>query len=326
MSTATTDGTAFLGSTLGGNSAYTGTSLTAGTGNTYRIGAGGSTLNFNSTALVDNSGTKVQVGAISNALMANSIGLANGSGTASFNNVQTYTGGTTINGGGTLQIGITGAINSTGTLTFNGGNNPNLATATVLSATIQPGPALGLASLLPVQVVNNSINLIGDMTANGNGANDLILSGNITLANNQTGVNRFINVTAGSARTYLTGNITDGTGGSGNGLVKVGAGVLELTGSNSTYTGNTYILAGTVALGATAEVGPNTANLALGVSDIPTTSPYIYLQGGTLAFWDSAGTATPRQRFTGTTLSGGSLTETGRNFIDLDVHRSGPVL
>ena len=77
------------------------------------------------------------------------------------------------------------------------------------AATIQPSADLGLQRLLPTQVVNNAIDLVGDLTANGNGSNDLILSGNITLASGQSGVNRVFNVTNTTSRTYLTGIISD---------------------------------------------------------------------------------------------------------------------
>ncbi len=106
------DGSFFLGAAS--NITYNGT-LTIGSGNTYRLGAGGAQLALASTiTLTDSSGTQVLIGSA----LANGTGnLANGTGTVVLlMNNNTYAGGTVINRGSTLVVGGADATGTGGPL------------------------------------------------------------------------------------------------------------------------------------------------------------------------------------------------------------------
>lgn len=133
-----------------------------------------------------------------------------GAGTLTLTSANTYTGGTTLTAG-TLLAGHDSAL-GTGTLTLNGG---------ALGAT---GGARTLA---------NAVVLQADTTFTG--AHALTLTGNVTLART-----RELTVAA-TAPVTISGVIS----GAGRSLNKFGAGELVLTGAN-TYTGGTFIEAGTL--------------------------------------------------------------------------------
>jgi autotransporter-associated beta strand protein len=88
------NGTFSLGSTLGGT--YSGTALTIGAGNVWRLGGGGNTLTITNAIITDGGGpTPVQVGV---PLANGTASVTNGGGTVNFNVTQTYTGTTTLAG------------------------------------------------------------------------------------------------------------------------------------------------------------------------------------------------------------------------------------
>jgi hypothetical protein len=95
----------FLGSTQGGN--YTGATLGIGTGSTYRLGGGGGTLAVNSPVL--GSGALV-VGAVVGTGATAVVNM--NSGQVNLNTANSFTGGTTLNGGVALQLGDNGALGS----------------------------------------------------------------------------------------------------------------------------------------------------------------------------------------------------------------------
>jgi autotransporter-associated beta strand protein len=295
----------YLGSTLGGT--YQGYQLTpqgsqTETNGSYYLGGGGGLLNINTSALIgggtlpSSAGSTVYIGANSNLNVFESLNMALGGGNIAFNNVQLH-GNTSIQGGGTLTIGIHGALDQTryngalGGLQFNGNTHPVFASSNsaIGLAVLQPSTLLGRATLNPTLTINNDVYFSGDLGVNTNNGNDVVFTGNVYLGNSLVGsgalgASRFFNIgnVGTPGRVYFRGGITDGVEFSGardNQVIKQGVGVMHMEGSN-TYTGNTHILAGFIAL--------TTDN------DIPKAlSPgqSIFMQGGGLGIWEAAPTA-----------------------------------
>jgi len=201
-----------------------------------------------------------------------------GSGTLILTGANTYTGGTTISGG-TLQIGdggstgslagsvvnnsalvvnrtgtleMTGGISGTGTFTKTGSANLTISADNTCSGTTTlSGGTVTLNSSAPfgtgtlvldgaelsssgtARTLANAVTLFGDSTISG--SQPVTFSGTVTLARNR-------DLTISNTVT-LSGSI--GETGGGRGLNKYGAGELRITGAN-TYSGGTYIGAGTV--------------------------------------------------------------------------------
>jgi len=164
-----------------------------------------------------------------------------------------YSGGTTLSGttvGGTSSavlivnsnsVGSSGNITSSvfgvGTITLNGGS-VKLRSNTTTAMTLY-----------------NNVTLAGDLQFVTAGASDksLTLAGPVTIS----GSNRTINTDAsGAAATPALGIISGNIGDGGNalGLTKSGNGTLVLTGAN-TYSGDTRIGNGTMAIGAASGTG-----------------------------------------------------------------------
>ena len=149
------DGTWFLGSTnnaVGANGAYDAATLAPGFNNTYRLGAGGSTLFFgtngNSNVITDvhaSTASKLTVGAPMS-LQNNGV-IGNGSGNVVFLTNQNYTGSTLINRLSTLDF--RGTLNTSSIETY-GGLNVAGETGTFLAGgsgahipvTLRPGATL----------------------------------------------------------------------------------------------------------------------------------------------------------------------------------------
>ena len=155
------DGTAFLGSTtnsVGLNGSYNAATLGTGAANTYRLGAGGSTLyvssdmaNSNVLTNIDASATaKLIVGLPDSGLNTDSITGGSGRGSVVLMTNQNYTGATVVNRGSVLEFRgtlTTPSFDNWGTLTAGGlggtflntGGSANLATVT-----LHPGSELRL--------------------------------------------------------------------------------------------------------------------------------------------------------------------------------------
>ena len=124
------DGTAFLGSTTNGvglNGSYNSAALGVGAGNTYRLGAGGSTLYISSdmanTNVLTGTGTALTVGLPFSGLNADNITGASGRGTVALMTANNYTGATVVNRGSVLEFRgslTTSSFDSWGTLTAGG--------------------------------------------------------------------------------------------------------------------------------------------------------------------------------------------------------------
>jgi autotransporter-associated beta strand protein len=243
----------FLGSTQGGN--YTAATLGIGTGSTYRLGGGGGALSVNSPVL--GTGALV-VGAV---VGTGATALLNmNSGQVNLNTANSFTGGTTLNGGVALQVGDNGAL-GTGTITFRGG-------------TLQPD-ASGLAILTAARTLSNPIAFtaggLGSFAADAffGGATDLNLTGNVALGS--TG-SRVLNV-ASTTRVVTLGGVLSGAAG----LTMSGAGYLRLTNTANSYTGDTTLVSGMM--------------LPVGTGALPTASRLVFA-GGALGFWDTSATLT----------------------------------
>lgn len=198
---------------------YSGTT-TIGAGNTLRLGDGTTDGSISNTANIVTNGTLVynRVGSfIYNGVISGSGSLRKeGAGVQRLGVANTYSGGTTIDGGD-LQIDNGNAL-GTGLLTLKSGS---------------------LTARISNRVVSNPVSVTGDFTLNVStaGTNMLTLAGNADLA----GGIRTITVanTGGSA---FTGVVSNG------GITKAGTGTLTLAGTN-TYTGPTLISEGRLQIG-----------------------------------------------------------------------------
>ena len=214
----------------------------------------------------------------------------NGSNTATGNVVGILTNGTSggklaivKSGAGTWSLGLANTLNTfTGGITINAG--------TLRATTAAGGQALGSANaitlantagaILDLSVANTS-QTIGSLAGGGT------TGGNVTLANS-------IVLTLGldNTNTSFAGVISGGTGA----IIKTGTGTQTLTGTNS-YTGNTRINLGTLALDFSAATAPAT--------NIISSSSALNLAGGTLSLIGKAST-TNSQTFASTTLTAGN--------------------
>jgi autotransporter-associated beta strand protein len=251
----------FLGSTSGGN--YTATTLGVGTGNTYRLGTGGSTLQINSPVLTG--ANSVIIGAVTGTPGANLIG--NG-GTVILNTANSYTGGTTINGNANLRIGNAGALGS-GAISFNSGQLEVNQTGLGVTTTV---------GLLRPMTITNDINFSGTgvlsalagsgttigafaadafIGAGPQGQIDLTLSGAVDLAG---ATYRALSIAGTDRIVTLSGKVTGSSS-----LVKTGVGILRLTNATNDYTGDTVVSQGTLLLAPAGIPGASTVKLNSGV-------------------------------------------------------------
>jgi len=188
-----------------------------------------------------------------------------GPGTLTLSGANTYGGGTTITGG-TLQIGVSNVGTTSGALG-----------ASTAAVTLGNSFGSSNASLLTSGAVTFSNNVTvaagssGNLSIGGASANASTFSGAITLDNNLA-VSQVLGGT-----TNLTGNITSGAAGTqtltfnnaglvsqSTGVIGGGAGTIAVTQSGAgtttlsgveTYTGNTSITAGTLAIGGSGDLG-----------------------------------------------------------------------
>ncbi|MEI7956501.1 MAG: autotransporter-associated beta strand repeat-containing protein, partial [Verrucomicrobiota bacterium] len=223
-------GSWFLGSVI--SSTYSATSLTAGTGSTYRLGGGGGTLTLSQANVLTGSGYKVLVGSSS----------SNGQGTVVISNDQNYTGITTINGG-TLSVGGDGRLGTgtgLGNIVINGGSLSASGSFTLASGR---GIALGSSSAGTggtLDVVSGATLSYAGIIANNGGTNSLTKTGLGTLA------------LSGNHNTYTGGTNLNGGITSFTGISDFGAsGAISFDGGTLLYaSGTADITARTVTLNA----------------------------------------------------------------------------
>ncbi len=153
-----------------------------------------------------------------------------------------------------------------------------------------------------------SITLNGNVTHDGTGTATATIGGTLLLG----GSNRTFNVGNSSAATDLLVSAAVG-GNTGVGLVKTGAGTMQLSGTNS-YTGATSVTGGTLlvtgTVNSTSGVSISGGTLALGSSERVTNSAPVTLgNGGTLQLANPSGTLTEN-------VGALTLTGTGAHVID----------
>lgn len=224
------------------NGTYTGTTLTAGQGSTYRLGAGSGTLTIaNSNVLVGSN--NLIVGATTGT------GVTNVSGTVYLPNAQSFTGSVTIGSGGTLVTGGNSSlgnaanavtlIGGTLDLRFSGQHGANITEYSGRDLTVSASSTLttgqfagGTANNVHLKTVTFSATGL-TLTSTVNNSTNLVIDGATTLRGGGTNT-----ISTGGAVTTLAGGISQ-VGGTAN-LTKAGTGVLALAGSGG-YSGNTVI-------------------------------------------------------------------------------------
>jgi autotransporter-associated beta strand protein len=284
--------------TLSGNNSYTGgTTINAGTleiGSAGRLGGGSyaGAISNNATFIFGSNSNQTLSGVISGTGALTK----NGSGTLTLSNINTYTGGTTVNAG-TLSLATAGANGTIrGNLTINQGARVD-ANATNWSLGYG-GTQNFLGNSVSAITINGGTLNFTDTTSDGGivAATTVLTGGTIssagtfaflsTLTYNQTvqslasasrstiasGIalrmnfspsigNLIFDVASGTTSDgidlQVNGGIINATTQGGGNIVKSGSGKLLLAGNN-TYTGTTTINAGTIEIGAAGRLGAGT--------------------------------------------------------------------
>jgi len=183
----------FLGAASATN--YTSATLGAGSGDTYRLGGGGSTLTLTDPgAVLTGSGSQLVVGAAG----YNGAGLANGTGTVVLKGANDYTGVTLVNPGSTLTLnGASGAIASSSgirvlgsTLTLDN-NTPSATGNNGDRIGNTAGVTLNRATLTMNSNANaNSTESVGTLTLTNNAQVTLSTNGSKTTTLTAAGISR----------------------------------------------------------------------------------------------------------------------------------------
>ncbi len=204
-------------------------------------GSGTSVLTFNGSA---NAGSPLIVDSTSNA--GGNVAVVVTTSSQTFNPVNTYSGGTTVNGGAFLYIGAAGTSAGTGGINLTASNSGLVANGITIA---------------------NDISGAGYISNNVNGAATVTLTGTLNTSGSLTSRNASnVYNFAGSGNSTLSGSIgagggTNGTAGRGS-IIMSGSGILTLSGANI-YTGGTTINAGILNVNADAALGASTGALAI---------------------------------------------------------------
>jgi fibronectin-binding autotransporter adhesin len=309
---------------MSGNSDYTGgTTIAAGTLQLGNGGGSGSVLgnivdngilsfdrsdNYTFTGVISGSGSVYQTGSGRTVLAAN----------------QTYSGGTFINAG-TLAVGADSALgNAQGGVTFNGGTlqltqSVDLAGTRVITLDAAGGT---FDTQAYASTISQGIDGTGGFTKAGSGT--LVLAGNNTYTGGTAIDAGALQIGSGGTAGNITGNVADngsllfdrsddyvfaGALGGGGNVHQIGSGTLVFTG-NGTYTGGTFIDAGTLQVGN----GGTSGSIAGNVTDngslrFDRSDDYVF--AGALG-----GGGNVHQIGSGTLVLTGNGTYTGGTFID----------
>lgn len=256
------------------------------------------------TGTLDTNGNHVTLGAIQDN-GANHTGnlVKTGAGVLTFTGINSYTGGTTVNAG-TLELAgaqygnglLRGAVtvNSGSTVAITGGDgtgfgwNDPITNLTINSGSVNAtgGSHIGFASTSTTVSLNNGGTIAGNWQWNGDdrlafsssGDSTNTLSGNLVLRSDN-GANHTFDVANGAAAIDLqiTANLSDQypevSWNPASALVKVGAGTMVLSGTNS-YHGGTTVSDGAlqVTAGGSLLFGPTTNGTSNAVSGSATAS------------------------------------------------------
>ena len=290
---------------------------------TNLVATGGVVRNTNDTSAT------LTISGSDNSAAAYSGTLQDGTGLGLFNLVRSGTGTTILSANNSTYTGtttISGGVLSVNTLADGGSNSSIGASTNAASNLVINGGTLRFAGTTgSPQTTNRSFTLGtsgGTIEANGTStigftATAITLSGSntartLTLGGTNTGTN---------ALAAVIGN--NGTGATS--LTKAGAGKWELGGA-STYTGNTNINNGTLALGASASID-NSANIVVatgGTFDVSLNASYSVKSGQTLG-----GTGTVAGAISvasGGTVRGGTGLSTGTiNTAQVNIQQGGSI-
>lgn len=251
-------------------------------------------------------------------------GTINGTGTLTFGNVVSLSSGTitdagtlNLNGGASITSSVT--INGNRTLNLSGNTTWSGGTISTTNATINllPGAsfdttannAFSLSGSTP-SVFNNQGNFTKsagtgttsiDAVFNNTGALK-VLAGNVTLSRGGSSTGT-IQIASGSSLFLSSGNF-----GIADGATLTGPGTLQVSGSNTTFTGNQT---------SSARLGVSSGNLT--INGATTTSGGLALSGGTLTTAGTLNIGDPAA------ISGGNLTGTGNVNLNSGAVISGSV-
>ena len=317
-------------------------------------GASGGNVTLGSATLTvggDNTSPAAYAGVISGTSGALT---KNGTGTLTLSNFNTFTGGTTVNGGnltlstvgggtgvirGTLSIssGATVVSNFHDSFGFNEGSQVKTINITGGTLSHTPNDTLTLASAV-VNMTGGLMQATGgtsagfDLYDNGSGntvintlasSSTATISGRLNLrAGDNDPVGTIFTVADGSAATDLlvSGIVADTAAqGVGSKIQKSGTGTMSLTGNNS-YTGGTILNAGTLAINSNTSLGASTGNLTFaGNSTLRTdatisSSRNYAINSGVTATIDTNGNALTNN---GTISGQGGLAKVGTGILTL---------
>ncbi len=183
-------------------------------------------------------------------------------------------------GGGLIKVGV-------GTLKINNANNSFTGGVTINAGTLQLGSPGALNSTMPNAVLfasgsTGNLSLAGNsVTVSGLSTSATVGTPTVTNANGSAVATLTVNLANAGTTNTFAGALQDGSGGGTLGLIKDGAGTLNLYGTN-TYTGATSVSGGTLSLGPASSLSTTAISVAGGAFLRPQPGNGSITAGGTL--------------------------------------------